>query len=162
MATHSNRRVGAEDPPQKKPFHPVFFGGFLLCFVLSTFQQYIVYRPRIGIPLEAIVAVTFSISIIICCVYGENKNEVLKLLFAIDDFFACWVMSLLGLVGVVAVFSPLEDEGLEGTLSSFIIIANLFFCIGACRVLFKYAEWEPWQSSLSKICLFIILIKHIL
>ena len=100
------------------------------------------YRPNLNIPLAAILAITLPTFTIICCVYGENKREVLKLFLIIDDFFVCWVMSLLGLIGVVVVFSPLENEGLEGTLSSFIISANLFLCIGVYRVLFKYAEWK--------------------
>ena len=77
----------------------------------------------------------------------------LKLFLLIDNFFACWVIALLGVVGIMLAFNSLGAYYSEFFATVYTIMADFFFCIGIYRVLCKYAQWRNWQIILSKLCL---------
>ena len=77
----------------------------------------------------------------------------------------CWVISVLGLGGIVRVFNLIQSSGFdypfEYLVSSFIVSLDFLFCIGVYRILFKYAQWRDWQIVLNKISLAAIMAMHI-
>ena len=77
----------------------------------------------------------------------------LKLFILVDNFLACWVISLVGLIGMMNAFYAAQVYYSDFFTTAFIIMADFFFGIGMYRVLFKYARWRNWQIILTKIFL---------
>ena len=95
------------------------------------------------------------------CRYSESKWESFKLFILIDNFFICWLTSLLGLIGVAQLLTQLKLKGYKEIWTFFIMEFDIFFCIGIYRVLFKYVQWKNWHIVLTKIALTGVLSSHI-
>ena len=144
----------------KQPFHALLFWCFLISSTLLSFQQQFISRGRMWSSLGAPLLFTLSTFATISRIYGESKKEVLRLFLLIDDLFYSWLITLLGLIGVIIVFHSQEAEDSEDILCSLVINASLLLWIGVYRVLFKHVQWKKWQILLNKICLVAIGVMH--
>ena len=147
--------------PAKKPFPSVLFWCFFFSSTFLGLQQYFTSYGFIWLSFGIAIGVTLPTFIIICCMYTDSKCQTLKLFLLIDNFFVCWLISLLGLGGIVRVFNLIQTSGFDYLVSSFIISVDFLFCIGVYRILFKYAQWRDWQIILNKISLAAIMAMHI-
>ena len=92
---------------RKKPLHSVLFWFFLFSSTILSLQQYITYLSDVGqwVSFGLTIASTIPTYVVVCCWYAESKWELFKLFILIDNFFACWVVALFGLIGINSAFT---------------------------------------------------------
>ena len=147
--------------PAKKPFYIPLFVFFLIGSTFLGFQQYLTFIGYGWLSLGIALGLTLPPFIAIICIYRESTCELLKLFILMDNFSACWLVSLLSMIDGIKIFDSFFPDNTSFTVTAVIINVDFFFCIGVYRMLFKYVQWKNWQIILNKACLFAILAVHI-
>ena len=160
-AQPESRPARIKKEAEKQPMNTVLFWCFLLSSALLNFWQFISYSTLYAsqwVSFGVTVGVTLPTYVVICCLYMESKCELFRLFILLDNFFACWLTALFGLIGLNNAFSSLQLYLFDYVLISALLHVDLLLCVTGYRLLFRYARWKNWQIVLQKVLLAILLV----
>lgn len=83
-----------------------------LLLILSTFgvtmSQFFIYTNQSseGVTATAItVGVSLPVFIVVTCIYGRDKKEIVKLYFLLDNILVTYLICVAGFIGLMMIFA---------------------------------------------------------